>query len=94
MLKVRFDNKTGLLTGWAESQADVYWLVAREGESTAVLDIDRPGELVGELMVPCPDYEDFTFSDGKLIPTLAPLVRDWRAEIDGLKTRVEALEKE
>lgn len=91
MLKIRYDLKTKLLSGWTDNKDEFDLLKAREGEAVEVLDLPKPDS---------DDYEYFAY-DGKLIssgkpkpaPTTRPPIRDLASEIGDLKTRVEKLEE-
>ena len=85
MFYVRYNLKTGQLTGWANLKGD---LPLREGEAVANLDITKPDT---------DDYEYFVFN-GKTLndnPNKQPPLptRDLAAEIDELKADVEKLKE-
>lgn len=84
MLKIRYDVETGILSGW-EDNADAFdTLQPRQGERTTSLDMPKPD---------ADDYEDFKFENGQLRNSPKPKERNLFAELDGLKERVEELEK-
>lgn len=86
MLKIRYNIKTGMLSGWLDKDFDA--LQAREGEDTALLDIPMPE---------ADDYEYYAYkgkelvSSGKQPPVPPEPVRDYGAEIDEIKANYDTL---
>ena len=81
-LKIRYDTKIRLLSGWTDNEAEFNRLQARKGERIVELSITKPD---------ADDYEDFIFSRGKLISSgkqQPEPPRDLLAEIDELKARL------
>ena len=80
MLTVRYNKKTGLLTGWKEG------VKARsDAENVVTMDIAKPNS---------DDYENYCYIGGKLVASGKPLPiarRDPIAEIDELKARLDSL---
>ena len=86
MLKIRYIEKTGLLTGWLDNELEFELLATRKGEAVALLDVTKPD---------VDDYQCYSFIGDKLIFTgKIPLKqkRDYGKEIDEIIERLDTAE--
>jgi len=85
MLKIRYDKKTRLLSGWEDNLAQFDLLQPRKGEETIELDTLKPDS---------DDYENFKYDGVTLVPNpaytppLPPLCTHW-AIIDSIDLALE-----
>jgi len=96
MLKIRYNTKTKLLSGWEDDSTKFDALEARKGEETTLLAIQKPDADDYEYYI----YDGELMSSSKQPPTprrdLATEIDKINAKIadyDELKAKVEVLEK-